>query len=332
MRVLIIGGTGLISVGIVKHLLARRAEVTVFNRGQRDPTPTGVQVLVGDRNAADFESRFARSEYDVVIDMICFSPAQAESSIRAFAGRCRHFVFCSTVCTYGTKVPPQVLVDETFAQQPISNYGKGKLACERLFKAAHERGDFAVTIIRPSHTYGPGSSLVDQLEFDAVAWDRIERGLPVLISDGGLGLWQSTHRDDCGKLFAYACLTAKTYGQDYNATRDQVFTWRDYYRHVAQTLGRPAHLVSMPAEWIVSRDPSRFGGLNEIFRHHGAYCSAKARRDVPEFRCAIDFPAGAAETLADVRRRGAWRDSRNDALYQGMIDTAIAIGVKPVEA
>lgn len=31
----------------------------------------------------------------------------------------------------------------------------------------------------------------------------------------GLGLWQSTHRDDCGKLFAYAALNSKTYGEAY---------------------------------------------------------------------------------------------------------------------
>jgi uncharacterized protein YbjT (DUF2867 family) len=30
MRVLMIGGTGLISTGIVKHLLVRGAEITVF--------------------------------------------------------------------------------------------------------------------------------------------------------------------------------------------------------------------------------------------------------------------------------------------------------------
>ena len=38
MQVLIIGGTGLISTGIVKHLLARGAGVTVFNRAKREST------------------------------------------------------------------------------------------------------------------------------------------------------------------------------------------------------------------------------------------------------------------------------------------------------
>src|SRR6185436_10019881 len=102
------------------------------------------------------------------------------------------------------KVPPHVLVDETFPQEPISEYGRNKVACEKVFAKAQASGDMNVTLVRPSHTYGPGNPLIDNLEPNPTSWDRIERGLPVLCSGDGLGLWVSTHRDDCGKLFAYA--------------------------------------------------------------------------------------------------------------------------------
>ncbi len=165
-----------------------------------------------------------------------------------------------------------------------------------------------------------------------MAWDRIEHGRPVLCAGDGLGLWQSTHRDDCGKLFAYAALNPRTYGQNYNATREVVFTWRDYYRQAAAALGRTAELIFMPAAWIVRHDPQRFGLLNEITRFHGAYNSTKARRDVPEFKCEIDLTTGAMETFNDLRRRNAWRDSGTDVLYQSMIDEALKTGVAPVPA
>jgi nucleoside-diphosphate-sugar epimerase len=332
MQVLIIGGTGLISRGIVKHLLARGAAVTVFNRAQReDALPGDVKRLTGDRNQfADFERQFAATRFDVVIDMICFTPEQADSDVRAFRGRCEQFIFCSTVCTYGVKLPPQVLVDELFPQEPISGYGRNKLACERIFRRAQEERQFQVTIVRPSSTYGAGAPLIDNLEPNATAWDRIERGQPVLCAGDGLGLWQSTHRDDCGKLFAYAALNPRTYGQDYNATRPGVITWRDYYRQVATALGKTAQLVFMPAAWIVRHDPARFGLLHEITRFHGAYNSAKARRDVPEFVCDVDLASGATETFADLRRRGVWRDSQGDTVYQSMMDKALADGVVPV--
>jgi nucleoside-diphosphate-sugar epimerase len=334
VNVLLLGGTGLISTGIVKHLLARRAEVTMLNRGRRDNMlPAGVRAISGDRNdAALLRQVAADNRFDVVIDMICFGPDQAAAAVDAFAGRCTQYICCSTVCTYGVKVPPLVLIDETFPQEPISGYGKNKLACEQAFLDAHRAGKFAATIIRPSCTYGPGNPLIDNLEFDPPTWDRIERGLPVLCSGDGLGLWQATHRDDVGKLFAHAALNEKTYGQCYNATRDEVFTWRDWYRQAGEALGKKANILFMPAEWIAQHDPQRFVGLREIFSYHGAYCSAKAKRDVPEFDCRIGFVEGARQTLADVRRRGKWNSSDGDTLMDEMVAKAISYGAKSVEA
>src|SRR5436190_13945341 len=126
MQVLIIGGTGLISQGILKHLSARKASVTMFNRGQRENRVAGeFRTIHGDRNdLAAFERAFAEMRFDVVIDMICYTPQQAQSDVRAFAGRCGHLIFCSTVCTYAVTTPPGVLVDETFPQEPISEYGR----------------------------------------------------------------------------------------------------------------------------------------------------------------------------------------------------------------
>jgi nucleoside-diphosphate-sugar epimerase len=332
MRALLVGGTGLISVGIIKHLLARGADVTMFNRGKRPSSvPNSVKHIVGDRNDKSFETCFTGRPFDVVIDMICFSPQQAEASVRAFGERCEHFIFCSTVCTYGVKVPPNVLVDESFPQEPISEYGKNKVLCEQIFRRADETGKFNTTIVRPSCTYGPGSPLIDHLEFDPPAWDRIERGLPVLCGGDGLGLWVATHRDDVGKLFAYAAMERKTFGKSYNATRDQIFTWRDYYRDVATVLGKRAKVIFMPADWIVKHDAKRFGLLKEITQFHGAYSSAAAKRDVPEFECEIDFAEGADQTLKDVRARRAWKSSEEDAMYDAMVKRARDAGVEPVE-
>ena len=83
MRTLIIGGTGLISQGIAKHLQLRGSQVSVFNRGQReDSLPSNVKRFVGDRNQPDQLAAAVREgSFNVVIDMICFNPDQAESAV-----------------------------------------------------------------------------------------------------------------------------------------------------------------------------------------------------------------------------------------------------------
>jgi len=333
MKVLLIGGTGLISTGIVKHLKARGADITCFNRGQRENRiGDNIRQLHGDRGQpGTLAKTFAGETFDVVIDMVCFGPDVCTDAINAFGGKTKQFIFCSTVCSYGVKIPHNVLIDETFPQEPISGYGQNKLACEKLIFAAGKEGKFAATVIRPSCTYGPGNALIDNLEGDPTTWDRVARGLPVLCAGDGLGLWVATHRDDCGKAFAYACLNDKTFGQSYNATRDENFTWRDFYREAAQALGTKAKVVFMPADWIIKHDPKRFGLLREITQFHGAYTSDKAKRDIPEFRCEIDFPTGAASTFEDIKRRGKWKNGADDAVYNQMIARALAAGVEPVE-
>jgi nucleoside-diphosphate-sugar epimerase len=126
---------GLISRGIVKHLLARGAEVRAFNRGKSvaPPLPAEVRTVLGDRDDADAISAVAGENFDIVIDMVCFRNEQAAAAVAAFDGKCRHYIFCSTVCTYGTNSPSTVLIDESSPQQPTSGYGRDKVACEQTF-------------------------------------------------------------------------------------------------------------------------------------------------------------------------------------------------------
>jgi len=55
-------------------------------------------------------------------------------------------------------------------------------------------------------------------------------------------------------------------------------------------------------------------------RFHNAYSSEKAKRDIPEFRCTIDFPDGARQTLEDLRRRSASGQLLDDDLPEPRVD------------
>ena len=110
MKVLVIGGTGLISTAIVDQLIARGDDVTVYNRGVTPKRVVGdVRVIKGDRwQHAAFESEMKQHRFDAVIDMVAYAPECTESVARAFAGTGAHLVVCSTVCVYGgpmTKLP-----------------------------------------------------------------------------------------------------------------------------------------------------------------------------------------------------------------------------------
>jgi nucleoside-diphosphate-sugar epimerase len=334
VHALVLGGTGVIGTGVVRRLVERGATVTVFARGVRESTiPLGARSIVGDRgDRGAFERTFEGARYDVVVDLLCYAPEDAECVVRTFGGRCEQLVLCSTACTYGVSSPSSVLVEETFPQQPSTPYARQKVACERILERAASERRFALTILRPSHTYGPGGPLVDQLEIDGVAWDRIAHGLPVLCAGDGLGLWQPMHRDDCAEVFARAAGEPIAYGEAYNATGDRIFTWRDYYRTVARALGEPARLVLSPAGWLLKELPGRFSFLAEITRFHAVYSNEKARAAFPGLRAAVDLQSGAGATFADMRRRRAWRDSAADHAYQTIVDKALSLGFEMIDA
>lgn len=307
MNVLLIGGTGLISTGIVKALLARGATVTVFNRGRTDDRlGPAVRRLQGDRNdfAAFGRAMAAAGPWDVVIDMICFRPDQAESAVRAFAGRCGHFIFCSTVCTYGNTqtVLPTV---ETTPQNPHSAYGRDKVACEKIFLRAHADGKMPVTIFRPSHTYGPGGGVINNLGWEPTFVDRLRRGLPIIVSGDGHGLWQSAFSEDVGVGFAFAAGRTRCFGEAYNIVGGETVTWDDYTRRTAAAIGAPApRIVHIPTDLLLALDRPRFAALEEIFRFHGVYANTKLIRDVPEYRAGTPYEEG-------VRRTVAWMDAHH---------------------
>jgi len=330
MKALVVGGTGLVSAGVVQQLVARGIDVSVFNRGLRaSGAGDTVRLIRGDRSdALEFARAFERERFDVVYDMICYTAEDAQASVRAFAGRCEQFVLCSSAVVYGRKLQAGVLIDERAPLTPTSHWGKSKVACEQTLMHAAEAGAFVLTIARLGHTYGPGDFLNDQQENDGLAWDRVVKGLPVFCAGDGLGLWQSTHRDDAAKFFAFAAMTPQTYGQAFNVMRDEVLTWRDYYREVARALDTEAKLLFVPASWLIAQNPERFSFLAEISQFHAAYSVTKAKAAVPEFRATIGLESGARDTFADIRRRGAWADSDSDREYQKLVDKALSLGFR----
>lgn len=322
MKVLIIGGSGLISTGIVQALRTRGADITVFNRGQTDDRLGPVRHLNGDRNDfAAFERTVAAAgPWDVVIDMICFRPDQAASDLRAFAGRCGHFIFCSTVCTYGNT---QTIIPTTEAtpQNPHSTYGRDKVACEQLFLRAHAEGKLPVTILRPSHTYGPGGPVINNVGWEATFVDRLRKGRPIVVSGDGHGLWQSAYSEDVGVGFAFAAGRAKCFGEAYNIVGDEVVTWDEYTRRTAAAIGAPApRIVHIPTDVLLALDKARYNALEEIFRYHGVYSNEKIRRDIPEYRSAMPYEEGVRRTVAWMDQHGKVTSAATDPFEDRLVE------------
>lgn len=322
MKVLVIGGTGNISRGIVAALLNRNHEVVLFNRGQHvDPPPPDVRVILGDRqHRDDFGAKVGAEDWDAVIDMISFNAEDAASALQAFQGRVGHFVQCSTVMTYG---PPfsGINLPETALLQGTSGYGLGKVAADNLLLEAHARDRFPVTIFKPSYTHGPGMDVLRQMGGDGSWIDRLRKGKPILSAGDGLNYFQFLASGDAGVAFAEILGKSECFGEIYNLVHPQARTWDEWHRAAAEALGVDIEIVHVSQETLIAMAPERFGGLRSNFGHTQIFSHEKLASALPEFSPQIQVTESVAENIAWMDKHNRVPDSDTDDLEDRIIET-----------
>ena len=90
LRVLFIGGTGIISSACVREAVARDVEVFVLNRGRSAdrPLPAGVRELRADaREPRSVRAAIDGLDFDCVVDFVAFAPEHVQADIDLFTGR-----------------------------------------------------------------------------------------------------------------------------------------------------------------------------------------------------------------------------------------------------
>ena len=315
MRILLIGGSGLISTPITRFLLERGDDVVLYNRGQTPLRVEGaVRQVVGDRDDYPaFEAQIAAlGRFDCVIDMICFTPAQAESAVRACAGRTTQFIFCSTVDVYSRPAPSYPYREDS-PREAISDYGRNKAASEDIFLAAHARGGFAATIIRPAMTYGEGGVIVHTFGWSTTYLDRMRKGKPIVVHGDGQSLWVTCHVDDVARAFLAAIGNERAYGKAYHTAGDNWMTWNQFHAGVAKALGVPLpRLVHIPTDVLAAVAPERAGISIFNFQYDTIFDNSAARADLG-FVQTIGWVEG-------VRRTVAWLDA-NRPIENSDLDT-----------
>ena len=320
MKVLIIGGTGNISRGIVAALQKGNHDVVLFNRGQHvDPPPPDVRVIHGDRQDRDnFETKVGAENWDAVIDMISFNADDASSAIRACQGRVGHFVHCSTVMTYG---PPfsGINLPETAPLQGTSGYGLNKVEADNILLEAFKNDGFPVTIFKPSYTHGPGINLLRQVGGDGSWIDRLRKNKPILSAGDGLNYFQFLASGDAGVAFAGILGKSQCFGEIYNLVHPQARTWDEWHRAAADALGVDIEIVHVSQETLIAMAPERFSGLRSNFGHTQIFSHEKLDSVLPDFTPIIPVTESVAENIAWMDRHNRVTDSDVDDLEDQII-------------
>jgi nucleoside-diphosphate-sugar epimerase len=325
MKVLIIGGTGNISTAITLGLLQRGVELTLLKRSAAVPAGMeGVRVIVGDRTD---RATFARQlqgagRFDCVMDMVCYEPEDAACAAEALAGRTDQFVFCSTVDVYSKNARAYPIREDTgeIRARPSFAYAWKKVKCEERLWESHQRGDFALTIIRPAFTYNetwsPG---IHSFGGQTYHLDRLRKGLPIILHGDGTSTWVATHRDDVALAFVNAAGHREAYGQDYNVAGDEWMTQNHIWRTIARLMSAPEpKFVYIPTDLLGQLAPEEAGWCVQNFRYNNLFDCAKAKRDL-DFRYTIPFEEGARRCIDYLTRHNAIEDCAGYPFYDRIV-------------
>ena len=322
MKVLFIGGTGIISSACAALASERNIELFLLCRGKTvsRPPPRGAQILQADiDDVAGVRHRLGDLRFDAVVNWIVFEPPQVERDLALFRGRTEQYVFVSSASAYQTPPARLPITESTPLDNPFWLYSRNKIACEERLLRAHGEERFPVTIVRPSHTY---DRTLLPVHGGYTVIDRMRRGAPVIVHGDGTSLWTLTHHRDFARGLVGLLGNRGAIGEAVHITSDEVLTWNQIHELLARAAGTEARLVHVPSSDIAAYDPEWGASLLGDKSHSMIFDNGKIKRLVPAYRAEIPFQRGAEEIMAWYDEDPARR--RVDAEFDRLVDRILA--------
>jgi 2'-hydroxyisoflavone reductase len=161
MKVLVLGGTRFLGRHLVRALLAKHHEVTLFNRGRSAPELfPEVESIRGDRDGGvDALAALAGRRWDAVIDTCGYVPRIVRASCEALRDAARTYAFVSSISVYAdfsdsdaAEDAPLAPLSDPASEDVMAHYGALKAACEHEVQQVFGAHAF---VVRPGLIVGP---------------------------------------------------------------------------------------------------------------------------------------------------------------------------------
>ena len=302
MKILVLGGTGVISRAIVREGIMAGHEMTALNRGRRSVDfEFQPKTITADwSDPEQFSEKTAGVETDVVIDMLSRSPEDAVRTLTRFGGETKQWIFTSTTCAY-KKPFAKYPIREDEAERwtdPLYPYAYSKARMEEYLFAKKDTGCAPITVIRPSLTFGEGCANIGVLRQNANILRRIRQGKPLLVFDGGETVLTFTFAPDLARGYLACCLNPAAYWQDFHITSRNCVPFASFYSACGELAGRKPRLCSLSSEALFKLDPVRFDHIWYEKRFSHIFSLDKIRFAAPDWKPRIGLDMGLKQMAA----------------------------------
>ncbi len=254
---LITGGAGFLGINLVRHLLARGAQVTSLDLAPFDhPERDRVRVVRGDiRRREDVERAMAGAT--IVVHTAAALPLYSPEEIRstdidgtrvvsevAEALGVARLIHISSTAVYG--VPDHHPLVESDRLHGVGPYGEAKVAAEEICLAARARG-MCVPILRPKSFVGPERLGVFALLYE---WAHEGRNFPIL--GRGRNRYQLLDVEDlCEAIWLAATVPAERANDTFNIGAAEFGTIGSDFQAVLDEAGHGKRVIPFPAAPVI---------------------------------------------------------------------------------
>jgi len=301
MKVLFVGGTGVISEGVSRYVIEKGHELYLLNRGTRKEfIPKGAKLITGDiRDTKSCCETLKNHYFDVVVNWITFTPEHLKADIEIFKNKTDQYIFISSASAYQKPPSHYIVTESTPLENPYWQYSRDKIECEKIVTEEYSKNGFPVTIVRPSFTYGLSMipAALNSWEHPWSLVDRMKNGKKIIVHGDGTSLWTMTHNKDFAKGFVGLFGNKKSIGDAFHITSDEVLTWDQIYRAIGQAAGIEPNIIHIPSDFIISIEPELEGALLGDKSYSIVIDNSKIKSFVPEFEAEIPFAKGIKKTV-----------------------------------
>lgn len=305
MNILVTGGTGTISSGIVEQSVKQGHKTFAITRGNHNTrnieNVTYIKANVYDKD--EIKKMLENIDIDIVVECLAYNCNQLKISLENFADKCKQYIFISTAGIFDRK---NGKINENTEKNLVEwKYTKDKIECESYLKEFFKNKKSKYTIVRPVVTYGNYRipyPIVSDRNYLWTLFERIERDCPILACNNVK--FSIVHIND----FSYAVVklfnNEQAFNNDFNiAESNKEIYWDEVINVCGKILNKKVNIIHIPLEVfekIYSKEmyeELKWNKSTELLID-----DSKIKSVVNDFKCSVTLEDGMKSTISSAKK------------------------------
>lgn len=327
MKVLIIGGMGVIGGAITKAAVKHGMDVDVVSRRALfgEWLGLGITGIQGDWKNDVFAKNAVAEDYDVIVDTQVFNVDQLKRSLDIVNNHCKQYIYISTDSVYEHPAKELVEDDPIDMNKIYWDYGINKRKCELYLIDNGDKYSFFWTGIRPTITFGntriPVGYATKRNTYTLA--DRILQGKPIIRFDDPMTRHAVCHTSIFGEAAVGLFLNEETDGQLYHISDDHAYTYGEIFTAIESVLGKKGIYIRVPTELVKIYSRSIYEEMVYDKNPDFILSNSKIKSVSPNVNYHMDMEAVMRETLGYIKEHSKSEDEEYNLITDNILLTYV---------